>query len=111
MLMAAWGEFCIRPRIIAGGMVRPAPAGQDERMPDEPKIDSRSEAHPRLRPPHFALAVEILDEVWRRQRPADAVLQECFRERPQMGSRDRAGVSELVYGVLRDFGRLRAIAG
>jgi 16S rRNA (cytosine967-C5)-methyltransferase len=65
----------------------------------------------RLRPTHFTLAQQALAEIFRLARPADTILQTLFRERPQMGSRDRAGVSELVYGVLRDLRRLKAMAG
>ena len=65
----------------------------------------------RLRPMHFTLAQQALAEIFRLARPADAILQTLFRERPQMGSRDRAGVSELVYGVLRDLRRLQTMAG
>jgi 16S rRNA (cytosine967-C5)-methyltransferase len=66
---------------------------------------------PRLRPTHFGLAQQALAEILRLARPADVVVQALFRERPQMGSRDRAGVSALVYGVLRDFQRLQAQVG
>lgn len=64
----------------------------------------------RLRHPQWQLAVEILDAVLHRGRVADASLQDAFRARPAMGSRDRALVGELVFGVLRDLRRLRAIA-
>jgi 16S rRNA (cytosine967-C5)-methyltransferase len=64
-----------------------------------------------LRPFHFELAVACLEEIQQGRRPADAILQERFRERPQMGSKDRATVGDLVYGVLRDYRRLEALVG
>lgn len=50
---------------------------------------------------HFALAVEILQEIAQGTVPADQVLYHQFRKRPQMGARDRGVVAESVYGVLR----------
>ena len=38
--------------------------------------------------------------------PADAVLSQFFRSRPNLGGRDRAFIAETVYGVLR---RLRGL--
>jgi 16S rRNA (cytosine967-C5)-methyltransferase len=66
---------------------------------------------PALRPVHFELAASCLAEIQRGKRPADAILREAFKARPQMGSKDRAGVSDLVYGVLRDYRRLEAFVG
>jgi 16S rRNA (cytosine967-C5)-methyltransferase len=65
----------------------------------------------RLRPAQFTCATEALTAILRLTKPADVVLQTLFRERPQMGSRDRALVNDLVYGVLRDLRRLQAVAG
>ncbi|HZP12748.1 MAG TPA: RsmB/NOP family class I SAM-dependent RNA methyltransferase [Nevskiaceae bacterium] len=64
-----------------------------------------------LRPFHLELAMSCLAEIQHARRPADAILQEAFRTRPQMGSKDRAGVSDVVYGVLRDYRRLEALVG
>ncbi|MEW5838995.1 MAG: RsmB/NOP family class I SAM-dependent RNA methyltransferase [Pseudomonadota bacterium] len=50
---------------------------------------------------HFALAVEILQDIAQGTLPADQVLYHQFRKRPQMGARDRGVVAESVYGVLR----------
>ncbi len=50
---------------------------------------------------HFALAVEVLEEIAQGRTPADQVLYHQFRQRPQMGARDRGVVAETVYGVLR----------
>jgi 16S rRNA (cytosine967-C5)-methyltransferase len=65
----------------------------------------------RLRRPQWQLAVQTLDRVLHQARVADASLQEAFRARAEMGSRDRARVSDLVYGVLRDLRALQALAG
>jgi 16S rRNA (cytosine967-C5)-methyltransferase len=65
----------------------------------------------RLYPAQWQLACSVLDAVLQQGRAADRCLQAAFRERRNMGSRDRAWVTELVYGVLRDLRRLRAIAG
>ncbi len=66
---------------------------------------------PALRPFQFDLAVACLGQIQHGRRPADVILQEAFRARPQMGSKDRASVSDLVYGVLRDYRRLEALVG
>ncbi len=55
----------------------------------------------RARYHHFALAVEILEEIAKGRIPADQVIHHHFRQRPQMGARDRGVVAESVYGVLR----------
>lgn len=65
----------------------------------------------RLFAPQWRLAVDTLDAVVREGRAADRLLQTAFREQRQMGGRDRARVTDLVYGVLRDLRRLRHIAG
>lgn len=64
-----------------------------------------------LRYAHWRAAITVLDGVWHRQQLADATLQTWFREHRQMGGRDRARLSGLVYGVLRDAMRLRELAG
>lgn len=65
----------------------------------------------RLFTPQWRLAVDTLDAVVREGRAADRLLQTAFREQRQMGGRDRARVTDLVYGVLRDLRRLQRIAG
>ncbi|MEF3193538.1 MAG: RsmB/NOP family class I SAM-dependent RNA methyltransferase [Halothiobacillaceae bacterium] len=55
----------------------------------------------RARHHHFALAVEILEQIAQGRMPADQVIHHHFRQRPQMGARDRGVVAETVYGVLR----------
>lgn len=52
-------------------------------------------------------AIELLDEVERTPRPADAVISAYFRNRRFIGSKDRSAVAEAVYGVLRRHARLR----
>ncbi|MGH8444137.1 MAG: hypothetical protein ACREVL_02670, partial [Solimonas sp.] len=65
----------------------------------------------RLRPAHWRAAVAVFDAIWRERRVADATLQAWFREHREMGGRDRAQLTGLVYGVLRDAMRLARIAG
>ncbi|SEQ53950.1 16S rRNA (cytosine967-C5)-methyltransferase [Solimonas aquatica] len=64
-----------------------------------------------LRPPQWRAAAGVLQQVLNEARAADLCLQQHFAQHRQMGSRDRRLVSTLVYGVLRDAMRLRAIAG
>lgn len=64
-----------------------------------------------MKPPHptqVRHATAVLAAVMTRERPADALLADCFRAHREMGGRDRAHVSDLVYGVLRDWRRLTA---
>lgn len=63
-----------------------------------------------LRRAQFLLAQQALTQALAGLRPADAILQDLFRANRQCGSRDRALVAELLYGVLRDWRRLQALA-
>ncbi len=65
-------------------------------------IQMTSPAAFRARYHHFGLAVEIMQEIAQGSAPADQVLYHHFRQRPQMGARDRGVVAESVYGVLRN---------
>lgn len=60
---------------------------------------------------HVARAHIALEDIARGTKPADQILDVLFRSHKEMGKRDRASVSEMVYGVLRDVGRLQALAG
>lgn len=60
---------------------------------------------------HWKAAQAVLQTVWFDARPADASLQNWFRDHRQMGSRDRAQVSGLIYGVLRDAMAIARLAG
>ncbi|WP_207478393.1 RsmB/NOP family class I SAM-dependent RNA methyltransferase [Arenibaculum pallidiluteum] len=51
-------------------------------------------------------SIELLDEIDRTPRPADAVISAFFRARRFIGSKDRSAVAELVYGILRRHARL-----
>ena len=63
-----------------------------------------------LRHTHFKLAAEVLARVLARD-AADLALRELFATHRNAGSRDRAAISTLVYGVLRDYFPLRAALG
>ena len=64
-----------------------------------------------LRRLHVARARTVLEDIARGSKPADQVLDALYRQHKEMGKRDRAAVSGMVYGVLRDVGRLQALAG
>jgi len=50
--------------------------------------------------------IEILDEIDRVPRPADALVSGYFRARRYIGSKDRAAIAEMTYDILRHHGRL-----
>lgn len=77
-------------------------------MSQSPEVSSSSALV--LRRAQLLLARQALAAILTAQRPADAILQDLFRDNRQCGSRDRARITELIYGVLRDLRRLRAIA-
>ena len=60
---------------------------------------------------HAQRARELLEQIARGTRPADQWVEALFRAHKEMGKRDRASISALVYGVLRDVLRLQALAG
>lgn len=64
----------------------------------------------RIRAAHWQVAAYVLDKIWSGRQAADVALQAWFRDHRQMGGRDRANVTGLVYGALRDAMRLRRIA-
>jgi 16S rRNA (cytosine967-C5)-methyltransferase len=68
-------------------------------------------SRPRIFPAQWQLAVQVLEQVLREGRAADRLLQAAFKERRAMGGRDRARVTELVYGTLRNLCRLQRIGG
>lgn len=51
---------------------------------------------------HLQTAIELLDAIEAApEKPADAVLADCYRTRRYAGSKDRMAIGEIVYGVLR----------
>src|SRR5690242_7452261 len=50
--------------------------------------------------------IDLLDEIDKTPRPADAVISAYFRARRYIGSKDRTAVAEMAYGVLRRHARL-----
>lgn len=60
---------------------------------------------------HLLLAVEAMAGVLPGDKPADAVLRELFRDHRNAGAKDRARISALVYGVLRNYFPLREMLG
>ncbi len=59
---------------------------------------------------HFLTAAQALAEILLARRPADAIVHDHFRK-ARSGSRDRALISSLVYGVLREIFPLRTLLG
>jgi len=53
----------------------------------------------------------VLDRVRNGDAPADLALRELFAQHRNAGSRDRAAITQLVYGVLRSWFALRAALG
>lgn len=72
---------------------------------------ARPPERPLFRRAHVLRAREALEQIASAQRPADQILDALFRNHREMGKRDRAQLSALVYGVLHDAMRLRTLAG
>lgn len=68
-------------------------------------------AAPALRHTHLVQAAAALERVIARATPADLALRELFAQHRNAGSRDRASITALVYGVLRNYFPLRAALG
>ncbi len=66
---------------------------------------------PVLRHVHLRHAADALAQVLDQRQPADVALRELFAAHRNAGSRDRATITTLLYGVLRDFFALRAALG
>ena len=56
-------------------------------------------------------AVDILKESFLKRKPVDNYLKIFFRENKNLGSRDRAYISDIVWGVVRNYKRLMSVAG
>jgi 16S rRNA (cytosine967-C5)-methyltransferase len=67
-----------------------------------------SSSPPTLRHTHLRHAAAVLARVIEGAVPADAALREAFAQQRSAGARDRASITRLVYGVLRDWYPLRA---
>ena len=66
---------------------------------------------PKLRHTHLRHAATALTQVIAGEKPADTVLRELYALHRNAGSRDRAQITELLYGVLRNYFPLRAALG
>lgn len=64
-------------------------------LPDNPPVS--------VRPVHLLRATAVLADTLLGRKPTDQLLDALFKEHRQMGQRDRASVSSVVYGVLRAF--------
>ena len=51
-------------------------------------------------------AIEILDSLEATRAPADRIVQDYFRQRRFIGSKDRRAISEMIFGVMRARARL-----
>nr|WP_315394890.1 RsmB/NOP family class I SAM-dependent RNA methyltransferase [uncultured Duganella sp.] len=56
----------------------------------------------RLPPAILANAEEVLREILRFAAPADTTLSRYFKDHPRLGGRERGGIAECVYNVLRN---------
>ncbi len=66
---------------------------------------------PILRHVHLRHAASALTQVLEQRQPADAALRELFAAHRNAGSRDRATIATLLYGVLRNYFSLRDALG
>jgi len=66
---------------------------------------------PAPRHAHLRHAAAVLERVHAAGAPADRALRELFAQHRNAGARDRAAITQLVYGVLRDWFPLRAALG
>ena len=86
------------------------------RPPSKPQSKIADQAEPaatsntRYSAPVAALCAEILSEVARFARPADAELSAFFRQHREAGQQDRALIAETVYAALRRWRLMHAIA-
>jgi 16S rRNA (cytosine967-C5)-methyltransferase len=56
----------------------------------------------RLPPAILANAEEVLREILRFAAPADSTLSRYFKDHPRLGGRERGGIAECIYNVLRN---------
>ena len=56
----------------------------------------------RLPPAILANAEEVLREILRFAAPADTTLSRYFKDHPRLGGRERGGIAECIYNVLRN---------
>jgi len=56
-------------------------------------------------------AIAILEESFLKQKPVDNYLKKFFRENKNLGSKDRAYINGIVWGVVRNYKRLRDAVG
>jgi len=66
---------------------------------------------PALRHTHLRHAAAALTQVLAGEKPADIALRELFARHRNAGSRDRAQITALLYGVLRNYFPLRLALG
>jgi 16S rRNA (cytosine967-C5)-methyltransferase len=72
---------------------------------------SRAQREQRILRSRFRQAVSALAQAMERTGPADRKLEAYFRQHKQMGSKDRAFVADVVYGVLRHLRSLQFLLG
>ncbi|MEK9138489.1 MAG: hypothetical protein AAB393_15295, partial [Bacteroidota bacterium] len=58
----------------------------------------------------FGHVIELHDAIIISKRPADVVTTEFFRARHYLGSKDRRFISEMVFGLIRNFKLLTVYA-
>jgi 16S rRNA (cytosine967-C5)-methyltransferase len=75
------------------------------------QAQSRGQREQRILRSRFRQAVSGLAQALERTGPADRKLEAYFRQHKQMGSKDRAFVADVVYGVLRHLRSLQFLLG
>ncbi|MCQ2914354.1 MAG: RsmB/NOP family class I SAM-dependent RNA methyltransferase [Alphaproteobacteria bacterium] len=53
--------------------------------------------------------IEVLDDIFKFEQPADNTLNVYFRNRRYIGSKDRKEISDIAWQILRSYGRFKAI--
>jgi 16S rRNA (cytosine967-C5)-methyltransferase len=90
---------------------KPAAARSTTKMAGADNGVSRNQREQRILRSRFRQAVSALAQALERTGPADRKLEAYFRQHKQMGSKDRAFVADVVYGVLRHLRSLQFLLG
>lgn len=59
--------------------------------------------HFKLHRPQVLEVINCLKEIFQFYKPADKVIERCFKSNPKLGKRDRAFIAEQVYDITRNY--------
>ncbi|HNT22135.1 MAG TPA: RsmB/NOP family class I SAM-dependent RNA methyltransferase [Saprospiraceae bacterium] len=79
------------------------PCGLMSRLPSGKNDETVRAKIARLHRPLVLAVVSCLDAVFRNHKPADRVLEKCFKDHPGFGKRDRSFIAEHVYDITRNY--------